>query len=83
MDEVGKIIDEIKQVIFLKLAVTLADWEEGSDFPSHWSSVLSYMEDSLFWEYRDMIFSDSDVYDIMERVAGKYGWKRWKSGKRG
>ena len=36
------------------------------------------MEDYLFWEYEDLIFSDSDVYDIMERVAGKYGWKRWK-----
>jgi hypothetical protein len=35
MDEVGKIIDEIKQVIFLKHAVALADWEEESDFPSH------------------------------------------------
>jgi len=78
MDEVGKIIDEIKQVVFLKLAVALPDWEEESDFPPHWSSALSYMEDPLFWEYEDLIFSDSDVYDIMERVAGKYGWKRWK-----
>jgi hypothetical protein len=78
MDEVGKIIDEIKQVVFLKLAVALPDWEEESDLPPHWSSVLSYMEDPLFWEYEDLIFSDSDVYDIMERVAGKYGWKRWK-----
>ena len=78
MDEVERIIEEIKRVAELRFSIMLEPDDEEEEIPHPWLSIALHAQDPLFWEYKDLILSDSDVYDIKEKVAEKYGWKRWQ-----
>jgi hypothetical protein len=50
MDEVERIIEEIKRVAKLRFSIMLEPDDEEEEIPHSWLSIALHAEDPLFWE---------------------------------